>query len=298
MATSNPIKNRLKILKQEYDIKRIGKDALLQIIEEAEAPEMVYNSNAIENSTLTLKETEKILLEMEVSRNISLREVFEAKNLARIIEYIRIKSGETEISKETILLIHQMLIGNIDDGVAGRFRKKGEYVRVGSYIAPAPELIDNTIEEIIAEYTSEYSTYFIDKIAKFHLDFENLHPFNDGNGRIGRVLINYQLQRLGFPNIIIRDKEKQKYYDGFKDYREKKNTKPMEKALTLALMESMHKRLAYLRGELIIALTDYAKQLEKPAPVVLNAAKRQTIPAFREKGIWKIGETFGSVLSA
>ena len=290
MATSNPIKNKLKTLKQEYDILRVGRNTLLQMIDEAEISEMVYNSNAIENSTLTLKETEKILLEMEVSRDVSLREVFEAKNLARIIEYLRTKSQEIEIIKENIILFHQMLIGNINDDIAGRFRKIGEYVRVGAYIAPAPEHIEKAIEEIIIEYTSEHDTYFVDKIAKFHLDFENLHPFNDGNGRIGRVLINYQLQRLGFPNLIIRDKEKQKYYDGFKEYRDNKNTKPMEKVLSLALIESLHKRVTYLKGDLIITLVEYANKLEKPAPVLLNAARRQTIPAFREKGVWKIGQ--------
>jgi len=290
MATSNPIKNKLKTLKQEYDILRVDKNTLLQMIDEAEISEMVYNSNAIENSTLTLKETEKILLEMEVSRDVSLREVFEAKNLARIIEYLRTKSQEVEITKENIILFHQMLIGNINDDIAGRFRKIGEYVRVGAYIAPAPEHIDKAIENIIVEYTSEHDAYFVDKIAKFHLDFENLHPFNDGNGRIGRVLINYQLQHLGFPNLIIRDKEKQKYYDGFKEYRDNKNTKLMEKVLALALVESLHKRITYLKGDPIITLIEYANKLEKPAPVLLNAARRQTIPAFREKGVWKIGQ--------
>lgn len=290
MPTTNPTKNKTKSLKQEYDILRTGKNALLRIIDEAEIPEMVYNSNAIENSTLTLRETEKILLEMEVSKNLSLREVFEAKNLARIIEYIRIKSQETEFSREIIVLLHQMLIGNINDNIAGRFRKKGEYVRVGTYIAPAPEFIEKIMEEIIVEYTSEHDMYFIDKIAKFHLDFENLHPFNDGNGRIGRVLINYQLQRLGFPSVIIRDKEKKEYYEGFKKYRDNKNSKPMERVLTLGLIESLHKRIAYLKGESIVTLAEYAKLLKKPAPVLLNAAKRQTIPAFREKGVWKIGK--------
>jgi Fic family protein len=290
MATTNPIKNKIKELKQEYDILRVEKNALLQLIDETEISEMVYNSNAIENSTLTLKETEKILLEMEVSRDVSLREVFEAKNLARIIEYLRTKSQEIEISKENIILFHQMLIGNINDNIAGRFRKIGEYVRVGAYIAPAPEHIDKALQGIIVEYTSEHDTYFIDKIAKFHLDFENLHPFNDGNGRIGRVLINYQLQHLGFPNLIVRDKEKQKYYDGFKEYRDSKNTRSMEKVLSLALIESLHKRIAYLKGNLIITLTEYASKLGKPAPVLLNAARRQTIPAFREKGVWKIAD--------
>lgn len=290
MATSNKFINKLKSLKLEYDNLKTGKESLLKIIEGAEIPEMVYNSNAIENSTLTLKQTERILLEMEVSKNVSLREVFETKNLARVIEYIRIKSQENEISREVILLLHQMLIGNINDEFAGRFRDKDEYVRIGTYIAPAPETIENAIKEIVNEYTSEHNKYFIDKIALFHLDFENIHPFVDGNGRIGRVIINYQLQRIGFPNVIIRNVEKRDYYDAFELYRDTKDTKPMEKVISLSLIESLNKRLAYLKNEKIINLTDYARQLGKPAPVLLNAAKRQTIPAFREKGVWKIAQ--------
>ncbi len=104
-----------------------------------------------------------------------------------------------------ILLLHQMLIGGINDEFAGRFRVAGEYVRVGTHIAPAPERVGRMIGSIITEYSHESVEYFLDKIAKFHLDFETIHPFCDGNGRIGRVMINYQLLRAGFPMIIIRD---------------------------------------------------------------------------------------------
>ncbi|MDP2951280.1 MAG: hypothetical protein Q8N55_02750 [bacterium] len=96
MATTKPIKEKIKALKVEFNILRKGKESLLTILDEAEVPEAVYNSNAIENSTLTLQETEKILLDMEVSRDVSVREVFEAKNLARVIGYIRKKSQESE----------------------------------------------------------------------------------------------------------------------------------------------------------------------------------------------------------
>lgn len=288
MSTSLSLQKRIEDLKKEYDRLRIDKESLLKIIDETEVPESVYNSNAIENSTLTLKETEKILLEMKVSKNVSLREVFEAKNLARVMEYIRSKTSE-ELSKETILLLHQMLIGNIDEGIAGRLRRKGEYVRVGSFIAPPPEHIERMFEEALIEYSSDNISYFVDKIAKFHLQFETIHPFNDGNGRIGRVIINYQLYRLGFPGIIIRDKEKAVYYQSFGEYRDDKKTKTMEQLVSLALMEALHKRIAYLKGSKVIEATEYAIKIAKPAPVVLNAAKRQTIPAFREKGIWKIG---------
>lgn len=288
MPTSLSLQKRIEDLKKEYDRLKIGKDSLLKIIDEAEIPESVYNSNAIENSTLTLKETEKILLEMKVSKNVSLREVFEAKNLARVMEYVKGRSSE-EQSIENILLLHQMLIGNIDESIAGRLRKYGEYVRVGTFIAPAPENIELMFEEALIEYSSDQTSYFMDKIAKFHLQFETIHPFNDGNGRIGRVMINYQLYRMGFPGIIIRDKEKTVYYQSFKEYRDDKKTKSMERIISLAIMESLHKRIAYLKGSKIIEAVEYAIKTNKPAPVILNAAKRQTISAFREKGVWKIG---------
>lgn len=290
MAVSQPIKDRIRKLKEEYDRLRVGKDSLLKIIDEAEIAESVYNSNAIENSTLTLKETERILLEMEVSRNVSLREVFEAKNLARVVEYIRAKSQEAEISKEMILLLHKMLIGNINDEISGHFRKSGEYVRVGAHIAPAPENIEKMIDNLLVKYTSDQESYFLEKITFFHLEFEFIHPFNDGNGRIGRAVTNYQLRRLGFPSIIIRDKEKQKYYQALAEYEEDRKVKKAERIFALCLVESLHKRLAYLKGANIVDLSDYIKKQGKSPSGVLNAARRQTIPAFREKGVWKVGE--------
>ena len=122
MSITIIIKNRLKELRAGYDRHRKGKESLLKIIDESEIAESVYNSNAIENSTLTLKETEKILHEMKVSKNISVREVFEAKNLARITEYIKDKSAQLELTEDMILLLHKMLISNIKDEYAGRFR--------------------------------------------------------------------------------------------------------------------------------------------------------------------------------
>jgi Fic family protein len=292
MAVNNPTKKRIQELKVEYDSLRKGKESLLAMVDEAEIPESVYNSNAIENSTLTLKETEKILLDMEVSRDVSVREVFEAKNLARVTGYIRTRSQESEMSKEIILLLHQMLIGGINDQIAGRFRTKGEYVRVGTHIASAPEHVERMIETTLLEYTSDINSYFMDKIARFHLEFETIHPFNDGNGRIGRVIINYQLERFGFPGIIVRDREKKDYYQAFGDYRSGKNSKTMEKILVSGLTESLHKRIAYFKGETIIPLADYTKKHSLSGPALSNAARRQKIPAFREKGVWKVPENF------
>ena len=294
MAISKDIKEKINTLKRDYDSLKKNKESLLDIMFEAELPESVYNSNAIENSTLTISETEKILLDMEVSRNVSVREVFEAKNLARVSEYIKGKLSAKNVDKDLILLLHKMLISNIDEGIAGRFRKQREYVRVGTYIAPAPEHVEAMIDAELLEYSGRHTEYFLEKIAKFHLEFEHIHPFCDGNGRIGRVLINYQLMQLEFPPIIIRDKEKAAYYKSFGEYRNsnKKKTGIMNKVLSLALLESFHKRIAYLNGEKIIRLAEYAEKENKSVSVLLNKAKRQTIPAFREKGIWKIGSSF------
>lgn len=291
MSISKDIKEKIDLLKREYDFLKKNKESLLDIIFEAELPESVYNSNAIESSTLTISETEKILLNMEVSRNVSVREVFEAKNLAQVFEYIKKKINGNSADRELILLLHKMLISNIDEGIAGRFRKQYEYVRVGTYIAPAPEHIEAMIISVLSEYSGNNSAYFLEKISKFHLDFEHIHPFCDGNGRIGRVLINYQLIQLGFPPIIIRDKGKASYYKSFEEYRnsDKKKTAMIDRVISLALMESFHKRIAYLKGDKIIRLSESAEKKKESASVLLNKAKRQTIPAFREKGVWKIG---------
>jgi len=288
MSTSKPVRERLQTLKKEFDERKAGKGALLAVMDEAELPEAVYNSNAIENSTLSLPDTEKILLEAEALVDASPREIFEAKNLARVSAYMRDEAVAADADKATILLLHKMLMTGIDDSIAGRFRQRGEYVRVGTHIAPAPEHVDRMIEAALLKYGSNHETYAPDKIALFHLEFETIHPFCDGNGRIGRVLINWQLARLGYPSVIIRNKEKQLYYQTFSAHRDRKNPKPMEKILTLALTESLHKRIAYIREAEIIRLSDFAKLKKKSAAAITNAARRQNIPAFREKGIWKI----------
>ncbi len=290
MGLSKLYINRINELKREFDLQSRKKTSLLQKIDEVEIPESVYNSNAIENSTLTLRDTERILLEMEVERDLNLREVYEAKNLGRVMEYIRDNTLSHGLDKKIILTLHRMLLTNIEDSIAGRFRAGDEYVRVGGHIAPRPEKIESLIDETLIEYSSNTSLHLIDKIASFHLEFERIHPFNDGNGRIGRILINYHLMQNGFPPVIIRNRNKErKYYPTFKEYIDDGKTTGLSKLLALGLMESLHKRLAYLKGQEIIKLTEYAEKNNKSVQTSINAARRQSIPAFREKNAWKIG---------
>ena len=281
--------NKINSLRERYYKASIGKDALIKLITEAEVAEQVYNSNAIENSTLTLEETEKILLQIDLDRFITEREIFETKNLARVVTYIDKRAKEQELTLPIILSLHEMLISNIRDDVAGRFRKDNEFVRVGSHIAPNPKEVVDRLEKKLAEYNASSNENIIKRVAKLHLTFEYTHPFCDGNGRIGRVINNYLLIREGFVPINIKFIDRKMYYEAFKELDEKKETAVMEKMVGKALTNSYHKRLAYLEGKKIITLVDYAKNNKLSHSNLINKANRQTIEAFLEKNIWKIG---------
>src|SRR3989339_1288401 len=277
-------------LRARYYKASIGKDALIKLIAEAEVAEQVYNSNAIENSTLTLEETEKILLQIHLDRYITEREIFEAKNLARVVSYINTKAKEQELTLEVMLSLHKMLIANIRDDIAGRFRKEGEWVRVANHIEPDPKEVVTRLEQMLTGYNANSRENIIKRISRLHLIFEHTHPFVDGNGRIGRVINNYLLIREGFVPVNIKFIDRKMYYEAFKEFDGKGTTNIMEEIVGKALTNSYHKRLAYLEGAHIMTLSDYAKQHKVSHSNLINKANRQTIEAFLEKGVWKIGD--------
>ena len=280
----------LEALKTRYDSLKKGKTALLTIIEETELPESVYNSNAIENSTLTLDETEKILLHQAIPPHHSRREIFEATNLAAVSEYLAKKvKDKTPVTEKLLCLVHGTLLSHIDNEIAGRLRVKGEYVRVGRHIAPPPEHVPRLIKELLQNYNSE-ETHPLERITHFHTEFERIHPFCDGNGRVGRAILNYQLKIHGFPPIIIQNKEKQEYYKSLVEYENNRKTQLFEKIIGLLLKESFHKRITYLGGDEIVSLSDMAKKTTRTQQSITNAAKKQSLPAFRERGRWKVGK--------
>lgn len=279
----------IQSLRDRYYRALSGKEALIKVITEAEIPEHVYNSNAIENSTLTLEETEKILLQIDLDRFVSEREIFEAKNLARVVAYTETKAKEAEISLDLMILLHKMLIANIREDVAGRFRQDNEWVRVGTHIGADPKDIRRLLTDMLTEYHAGASAHIVKRIARFHLTLEKIHPFIDGNGRIGRALNNYALVREGYVPINIAFVNRARYYDAFKEFEDSGKTTIMEEIIGRALTASYHKRLAYLEGKRIITLAQYAKEAKQSHPNLINKAHRQTIPAFTEKGEWKIG---------
>lgn len=286
---STALKNIEDLMKQ-FNRLRKGKESLLTLLEETELPEVVYNSNAIENSTLTLDDTEKILLHQEIPPYHSQREIFEAINLAQVTEYLNQKVRKHEaLTREMILLLHRTLLSHIDEKIAGRFRRGSEYVRVGPHIAPAPKHVPSLMTEALKGYHRS-PEHVLQRIVDFHLEFERIHPFCDGNGRSGRSLMQFQLKSHGYPPIIVRNKEKQQYYAAFRAYDDNRSTKLLERILALLLKESLHKRIAYLRCDEIVLLSELAKNVRSHSPQSLaNAAKKQSMPAFRERGRWKVG---------
>lgn len=263
----------------------------LEQIALAELAESVQQSNAIENSTLELKDTERILTGLPPKGEHNLREVYEARNLAAVTEEL-LHSTEA-LTIQLILRWHGALLAGIRDDVSGRFRRAGEWVRVGGHVGANPEFVPGLVEDALSLYHSRPSAHVIDDIARFHCEFELIHPFVDGNGRIGRVIINKQLQAHGLPPVIVRAKNREAdYYPLLANYARTTSHDEMTRLLTLLTLEAMHKRIALVFSRRIITLTEWAKRSDVRAPIAGNKAKRQTIPAFRVRNRWMIAEDY------
>lgn len=288
-------KDKIQALHFQYLNLAKGNESVLKEIALAEIPELVYNSNAIENSTLSLEDTEKILVGGSLERKVNVREVLAAKNLAKIVESL-LEKNKSRPKIKLILSLHKTLLTNIDDTIAGRFRSGKEWVRVGNHLGANPQFVPILMQELVDNYNQNKISYFLDAVAHFHAEFETIHPFVDGNGRMGRVLINLQLMNLGFPPIIIQNKSKHTaYYPLFTQYQSALKFGGFTELFALLLQESMHKRISILTAKKIIPLALWASQKGVKPNVAANKAKRQTIPAFRLREKWMIAEEFVSM---
>lgn len=283
-------KGKINKLSEEY--RRLvaeNKQAIAEI-SLAELPEMVYNSNAIENSTLTLEDTEDILIRDQIRTDHEIREIYEAKNLAKAMEYL-LDNPEPKISVVLTLKLHHIFLTGIRDKITGRFRVGKEWVRVGTHIGANPEFVNGLMHELVEKYNSDEETHFLEKIAYFHAEFESIHPFGDGNGRIGRLLTNEQLDLLGLPPIIIPNKSKfEEYYPALDEYTKTGKTDKLTELFAGLLIEALYRRTAKLTAKKIIPVAEWAKNNDINVQSATNKAMRGTIPAFRVRGHWMINE--------
>lgn len=289
---SDIILNRINQLAVTYRALAAAHPQAVREIILSEVPEQVFNSNAIENSTLTLQDTEDILVRGQILRDAEVREVYEAKNLARALELLA-EAPHQALTVELILALHKILLTGINDRYAGRFRSGDEWVRVGTHVGANPAFVNDLIYKLVENYNQKDDREYIAKIAYFHNEFEYIHPFCDGNGRIGRLLINHQLNRLGLPPIIIPAKNKlQDYYPALDAYDHQSDPTPLEEYLSLLLLEALHRYIAIINSTKLISVSEWASRNNVSAASMLNKAKRQTIPAFRLRGQWKLPADF------
>ena len=285
-------RDRINSLSEEYRKLAVKYKEAVKELTISELPEMVYNSNAIENSTLTLEDTEDILILGQIRTDHEIREIYEAKNLASAIEYL-MDNPEKEISVELILKLHKTLLTNIRDEIAGRFRSGKEWVRVGTHIGANPEFVNGFMHDLARDYNSDNGEYFLEKIAYFHAEFENIHPFGDGNGRIGRLLTNEQLDMLGLPPIIIPNKSKfNEYYPALDEYTKTNKADKLTELFASLLIEALYRRIAKLTAKKIVPVADWAKNNSINLQSATNKAIRGTIPAFRVREHWMIDEDY------
>ena len=172
-----------------------------------------YHSNAIEGSTLTYAETYAILyndnsFKIEAKEP---REIYEAINHKKALELV-LKSIENkeDFDEKLIKKINETINKDIKDTIG--YRTVQVFIRGSEHVPPSPEKIPNLMNYFIYNYNNDTDDIYT-KIAKYHIEFEKIHPFEDGNGRTGRLLINYELIKNDLPPVVISKDDRVKYFE-------------------------------------------------------------------------------------
>jgi Fic family protein len=190
------------------------RDSILSNSIEALRLELTYHSNAIEGSTLTLRETQLILDGQAPLGGKPLREIYEARNhdraLRMVEQWAAERAGSLPLSDLDILAVHTQIMTDIDPTSAGRFRSERVLIKGASYIPPGSQKFDQLIPMML-EMANRPGVHPALQTAELHYNFVAIHPFSDGNGRTARLLMNYHLLRRGYPHTIIE-------FDGRHEY--------------------------------------------------------------------------------
>ncbi len=178
-----------------------------------------YNSNAIEGNTLTLQETALILKEGITIDEKPLKDHLEAVGHKDAFYYVEeLVKDKIHISEKVIKDIHTLVLMDKPQN-RGIYRRIPVTILGAVHEPPQPYIVPILMEQLINEYNNEMQNlHTVEKVALFHLKFEGIHPFIDGNGRTGRLLLNLELMKEGYPPINIKFKDRRKYYDCFSDY--------------------------------------------------------------------------------
>ena len=210
--------------------------------------DFTYNSNAIEGNTLTLRETALVLEGMTIDQK-PLKDHLEAVGHRDAFLYVQdIAAKDIMLDESVIKNIHALVLMD-------RPEDKGVYRRipvriVGAYTEPVqPYLSEPKIVELLAENEKRKEAMNpIERIARFHLEFEGIHPFIDGNGRTGRLLLNLALIRNGYPPINVKFTDRKRYYDAFDAYFQDGNADEMTNLIAGYVYERLDEYVRVLNG--------------------------------------------------
>ena len=187
-----------------------------------------YNSNAVEGNTLTLQETSQLLFENILPRK-SLREVNEALNHKMAFDLLFEFKGD--VTKKFICNLHKTVVKNTLkpelEPYIGKYRTLRVYIRGVEWLPPKPNEVNKEMKSLLFWYSiNKKKLHPLILTAYFHVGFESIHPFVDGNGRVGRLLMNFILHKNGYPMVNILNNEKYKYYDALEEARVRNNLRP------------------------------------------------------------------------
>lgn len=215
------LEDKLKVLKKRRPLT----EGELERLNEEFLTEYTYNSNAIEGNTLTLRETDMVLRGLTIDKK-SLKEHLEVIGHKEAFDYVKqLVSENVEISEKHIKDIHYLVLADKKDD-RGVYRRIPVRIMGAAHEPVQPYLIIPKMEELLEEYKNSKED-IVTKLARFHIEFEDIHPFIDGNGRTGRLLINLELMKAGYPPIDIKFSDRLKYYEAFDEYHIKHNISSM-----------------------------------------------------------------------
>ena len=212
--------------KMELDRRRPLTAGELERLHEEFAVEYTYNSNAIEGNTLTLRETDLVLRGLTVDRK-PLKDHLEAVGHKEAFDYVvELVKEKVPLSERVIKEIHSLVLADKKED-RGIYRRVPVRIMGAIHEPPQPYLIVPCMEKLLTDY-AESREHTVTKLARFHIEFEAIHPFIDGNGRTGRLLVNMELMKAGYPPIDIKFTDRAAYYAAFDEYHVRHNLAAME----------------------------------------------------------------------
>lgn len=206
------------LLKELRSLRPLNNMELKRLREEF-AIETTYNSNAIEGNTLTLRETAMILQEGITIAQKPLKDHLDIIGYKDAFNYIMDAAAQNiPLTEHTIKIIHSLVLMN-DAENRGVYRNVPVRILGAVHTPPQPYRVAPSMEGLIADYGKWLTEQpVIEAIARLHLEFESIHPFIDGNGRTGRLILNLELVKHGFLPVDIKFTDRARYYECFDRY--------------------------------------------------------------------------------